>query len=328
MPDVTIIVPIHNDENYVKRCIQSIRNQTMSDFKMILIDDGSTDTSYSMIKDLIESDSNFIVLQQENGGYGSVISKALQMVDTRYFMICDADDQLKQNAVEVLVELAKKTRADIVLGAREDQLSVTRDISYHPGYDAMRVKLQSEKVYHVEDESFGELFFASASSQSKLYRTSLCKKIDFPPRLVYGDHLLFFNALCKAKRVVYTNQALAIYRKRRIARLDELKDKYVGKIQAYRTILEQNQDNKELPDLFYASLFFTFVDCLEQYRNYEIDSSEKTAVGNILNAYRKEISAHPVRVRNGMKQLKVPFETRIRYEVMMSPVGEKMIFQK
>ena len=113
---ISIIVPIFNAEKTLVRCINSILAQTISDFELILVDDGSSDGSLSLCRRFEQEDSRIIVISKENGGAGSARNAGICVARGEYLAFPDADDWVESDAYENLVRAAKETDADLIVG--------------------------------------------------------------------------------------------------------------------------------------------------------------------------------------------------------------------
>jgi glycosyltransferase involved in cell wall biosynthesis len=111
---VSLIIPIFNSENYLNKCLDSIIYQTYSNLEIILINDGSTDSSPSIIDKYASKDNRIKAIHKENGGIGSAYKVAFKIMTGDYVLFVDSDDWLELNAVEELVKLAVNNYADIV----------------------------------------------------------------------------------------------------------------------------------------------------------------------------------------------------------------------
>lgn len=206
---VSIIVPMYKVEEYVAKCIESLLKQTYKNIIIYAISDGSPDHSLSIAKGYADKDKRVICIDKENGGYGSVLEYAISVIDSEYFLICDPDDWLKKNAIEVLVQEAKAKNAEIVIG---DKYNVLTESS-----EKTCVKTNSEypfvviKPNIVEERNAEKYSFLYVSPHAKLYKTSVAKNIIFPHHVSYTDFVLYSCSLMKAKRVLYIDRPLAYY---------------------------------------------------------------------------------------------------------------------
>ena len=102
MSKVTIVVPIYNVEKYVAKCLDSLIKQTFKDIEIWAISDGSPDNSVNIVKRYAAKDDRVKCIEKENGGYGSVLEYAIKNIKTDYFLICDPDDWISDEAIETL----------------------------------------------------------------------------------------------------------------------------------------------------------------------------------------------------------------------------------
>lgn len=112
--DLSIIVPIYNVEQYVEQCIDSIMKQTISCFEVIIVDDGSKDSSISICEKLIGNNSRFKILRKENGGLMSAWKYGLAHASGDYIGFVDSDDWIDADMYEKLLNAIKEYDADVV----------------------------------------------------------------------------------------------------------------------------------------------------------------------------------------------------------------------
>jgi len=93
MLQVSIIIPLYNKGQYIERAIDSVLNQTVEDFRLIVVDDGSTDNGPDVVRKFIENDNRITLLHQENKGPGSARNAGIAQVDSKYVAFLDADDE-------------------------------------------------------------------------------------------------------------------------------------------------------------------------------------------------------------------------------------------
>lgn len=117
MPKISVIVPIFNVENYIRRCLLSIMNQSLSDIEIIVVDDYSPDNSMRIVQELSETDSRIrIVSHKKNMGLMWTRMSGYKEAKGEFVFFCDSDDYIPDNALKMLYEEALKTNADIVVG--------------------------------------------------------------------------------------------------------------------------------------------------------------------------------------------------------------------
>ncbi|MBQ8783272.1 MAG: glycosyltransferase [Clostridia bacterium] len=116
MPELSIIVPIYNGEEFLCRCIDSILSQQYTDFELILIDDGSTDSSLLICNRYAEIDSRIVVLHKENAGLVAARKSGLSLAKGEYIGFVDCDDFIDDNMYLDLMSVARTDNSDIVAG--------------------------------------------------------------------------------------------------------------------------------------------------------------------------------------------------------------------
>ena len=114
MAKVSVIVPVYNVEKYLDKCLSSLVEQTLSEIEIIIVDDGSTDSSPEIIKRYAEKYENIISVQKENGGLSDARNFGLPFASGEYIGYLDSDDYIDSEMYEVMYEKAKSTNSDIV----------------------------------------------------------------------------------------------------------------------------------------------------------------------------------------------------------------------
>lgn len=112
---VSVIVPVYNVEQYLKRCVNSILKQTEENIEIILVDDGSLDLCPQLCDEFAAKDNRIKVIHQENVGLGMARNSGLEIASGEFVMFVDSDDYIIPNAIEILYHIAKKNNADTVL---------------------------------------------------------------------------------------------------------------------------------------------------------------------------------------------------------------------
>lgn len=113
-PEISIIVPVYNVEKYLKRCIDSILNQSFTDFELILVDDGSTDNSGKIIDEYALKDKRIKVIHKENGGQGSARNRGLDIAKGNYIGFVDSDDWIHKDMYKCMYQIINEDNTDIV----------------------------------------------------------------------------------------------------------------------------------------------------------------------------------------------------------------------
>ncbi len=111
---VSVVIPVYNVEQYLNECVDSVLNQTYSDYEIILVDDGSTDNSGKLCDDYLSVDNRIKVIHRENGGLSAARNTGMDAATGDYIYFLDSDDYIESVTLERLVHTAKTDDADIV----------------------------------------------------------------------------------------------------------------------------------------------------------------------------------------------------------------------
>lgn len=298
MAKVTIIVPIYNVEKYVATCLESLLKQTFTDFEIYAVIDGSPGNEKEIVAQYVKKDARVLLIEKENGGYGSVLQEAIARCSSEYFLVCDPDDYLADDALEKLVKLADENQSDLTVGAKYYIYEGSTDQDFDPSYNTKYVTLKKEEAYEAKTKEFDDLFFLDASPHTKLYRTRVAKNIQFPTKISFTDNVLFYCFLLQAKKVVYTDEARAYYLVDRAGNtMTDIQAKVINQnIQAFTSVMNQAAAMEDIPAFFYYRMFETYKYVFQMLRRVkgnkeEMDAAIHNLKGfvNLLKPHRKDI---------------------------------------
>ena len=202
---VSVIIPAYNAEKYLQECLNSVLNQTYKDVEVVVVNDGSTDGTKSILDTYAVRYSNIKVINTENGGVSRARNIGLDNASGEYIMFLDADDLLVANAVEILLSDLKDNNADIVAGMMNSE--VNSDAISYEGTD-IAVWFDTDGVEKsLEDNPF------TYSSCAKLFKRQLLENIRFiEGRKIHEDSYFMFCALIHQPTVVVRNVYVYKYR--------------------------------------------------------------------------------------------------------------------
>lgn len=212
MPKISIIVPVYNVENYLSKCINSILDQTFSDFELILIDDKSPDKSGKICDDYAKRDNRIMVIHKEtNQGVSAARNDGLDVAKGEYVTFVDSDDWVEPDFLEYLYGLAVEKSADIVTCTLQydgDAVKFGRTLGTYEG-----IEKQKNVSIRAEDFSWGK-WYSFDGAACKLYVRNLIEKnnIRFNLLLSNGEDALFYaNVMLYSKHCVASTKALYHY---------------------------------------------------------------------------------------------------------------------
>lgn len=200
---ISIIVPIYNVELYLKNCINSIREQTLKNIEIICIDDGSTDKSLPILKNLQQTEKRIIVLKQENKGAGEARNLGLSIASGEYVAFMDADDWYPSN--DVLEELYRV--------AKEDQLNVCGG-QIDRVIDGQTFTLENDELRNLsgildyKDYQFDYYFTRFIYNLKFLQKETIA----FPSYRIYEDPIFLVKVMAKAEKFFLISKGVYLYR--------------------------------------------------------------------------------------------------------------------
>lgn len=206
MVKVSIIVPIYNAERYINECIDSVLNQTLTDFELICVVDGSTDNSLNLLEEY--SDSRIRIFTQENRGPGASRNVGMEHATGEYVMFIDADDYLRLDALEKLYNVCEEKSLDIALSKIINFIDDTRE-EYSEDYFDMKFLKDAfgDNVFNYRD-IYGQVLNISVTGPAKLFRRNLIKNIKYHENLIFEDNPFFVEVIFKAERVYFHDEYL------------------------------------------------------------------------------------------------------------------------
>lgn len=207
--EFSIIVPTYNVENYIEKCIQSILCQTICNWELIIVDDGSTDQTAEIGKRYATEAENIIYIRQENQGMGPARNRGLQAAKGLWIVFVDADDWIAPNFLEVLSKAQDTANADIVV------CQYVRTFKDSEKVDLNDRSYMVPKRYRRKDVSFADIFQFDFMPWGKLFRKSLFdgNAEVFPP-IAYEDYASMPYFFAQAETIIVIEDALYIWRNR------------------------------------------------------------------------------------------------------------------
>ena len=202
-PQISIIVPVYNAQNYISRCIKSVQKQHYDQWELILIDDGSMDRSGCICDEYAERDNRIRVIHQNNQGVSAARNAALKYITGQYLMFLDADDYIHPECIATFVSYADTYGADLVM-ARHDRLEADGTL-HHDSPDWSQYNT-SEKVRLALLRNDLPNFV-----WGKIYKTALWQNITFPENMVMEDMYVMADLVFRASKLVVIPEYLYVY---------------------------------------------------------------------------------------------------------------------
>lgn len=205
MPEISIIIPAYNVEKYLKKCITSILNQTFTDFEVLLVDDGSTDSTPQLCDEMAQSDNRIVVFHKENGGSSDARNYALDRIKGEFLTFIDSDDYVHGDYLQTLYEGTSSQNTDISIlkGKMVVESGISNNVVLEEwerisSKEAIRRMLLRKEIIH--------------ATWGKLYKSNLWKDVRFPKDYNYGeDYDTTYTVFLNADYVAFNRSELYYY---------------------------------------------------------------------------------------------------------------------
>lgn len=279
MNEISVIIPIYNGGKFITKCIESILNQSFSDFEIILVDDGSNDNSVSIIKRYAANHNNIKAVFQKNGGVSSARNAGIKVATGKYVAFIDADDQVKE---EYLKQLHNHAEVDYI---------VSGIINRYTNLDGYK---HTEDVYSILHENRGRTlselprdFFVNGFIHSccgKLYRLEIIKRnnVKFPKVRLSEDS--FFNIeylkYIKSWRIVECAGYIYMHRQNEKSATSKFEKKDINIYEKLHEAMLELPVKKAYVNSTLYSQYLAI--CLKLLRQKEPNKKKKEELGNIL----------------------------------------------
>lgn len=265
MNEITIIIPVYNVEKYLRDSIESAMNQTYQNIEILLIDDGSKDSSGNICDEYAKKDTRIKVFHQENRGLSGARNTGLKNAKGKYIMFLDSDDTFEKDACEKLFNYIEETNADYVIG-NYTNMDEDGTIWDNPVFD--KNKYQKFKLSITDYEK--SFYIMNSGVWNKIFRKSFLDELGilFEEGLPAEDAIFTTYCFMKSENVYYLPEVVYDYRLRYSDSISTSCSKkyFMGINKAYRLIYNNFKENNHLDyyRYFYAKsvnyMLFKFID--------------------------------------------------------------------
>jgi len=288
-PKISIIVPVYNVEKWLRRCIDSILAQTYTDFELLLIDDGSLDSSGKICDEYAAKDERIAVFHKENGGVSTARNLGIEKARGEWIYFCDSDDEMMSEGLQILVEGIRDSCNLIVAGyERIDEDSIFSTLGKIPNgilsYEEMLL-LMFAGTHPYQGYLFNKLFSHSGVDK---------KGIRFDETLTFNEDRTFtVEFLCKIKGKVNMID-VPIYRYFALnggamASLQKgFNRKFITDLYAFDKMLNllKSTGNEKILPVAKVSIFTSYASILGMMKKWKVaDDDLKGQLSNILHSH-------------------------------------------
>lgn len=244
--DISVIIPVYNAGKFLGECIDSILNQTKENIEIVIVNDGSTDESASIIDRYTANHTNIKAITQKNSGVGRARAVGYQNARGRYIGWIDADDIAKPEMFEKLYSLALRENADFVYC----------DYEFFPQKVATKSKWFKEYKGVID----GDFIDRNTQCWNTLVRRDLYERVHIDELLIEFAEYSWIAAMIAAEKIAYTNEELYRYR---VGHSSISGGEFVGRVEYYKKGV---RITKELKKLIAGTPYEQSLDCYFDYR--------------------------------------------------------------
>lgn len=207
---ISVIVPVYRVEKFLPQCIESVLNQTFTDFELILVDDGSPDRCPAICDEAAERDARVRVIHQANAGLSAARNAGIEAAHGVWLSFVDSDDYIAPQFYEKLYQTAQRTDADCVMCSVQNVDESGKPIDSALMRVADEVKTGREVLRKIGRDDVTPYLTA----WNKLYRRKLFNTLRYPAGRQNEDVFVFAELFCQVQRAVCVAEPLYFYRKR------------------------------------------------------------------------------------------------------------------
>ncbi|MCQ2562784.1 MAG: glycosyltransferase [Alphaproteobacteria bacterium] len=214
-PKISIIIPVYNVEKYLRRCLDSVLNQTFQNWTAICVDDGSPDNSGKIADEYAKKDKRFIVIHQKNGGLSVARNTAMKYVKTKYVMYLDSDDFIHPQTMEIVYNLAEQNNVDIV-SFEYQNVEPDIKIDSFPKYSVSKNYKKRKLQFCVTENEHKHSLLRNKWVKHcivvrNLYKYSFIHNIQFIPGIIMEDFPWWNHIVSKKPIIIKTDFPLYYY---------------------------------------------------------------------------------------------------------------------
>lgn len=290
---ISVIVPIYNVEKYLIKCIESIINQTYKDLEIILVDDGSTDSSGKICNEFATKDNRIKVIHKKNGGLSSARNIGLDICKGNYISFIDSDDYIELDMYEKMIKIIVNKKVDIVSCNYNHIYNNKKVAFFKVGVDELikNKNLLYEKIFTYSN--FDLVVF------NKLYKATIFENIRFPVGISPAEDLnILYDIINISNKFYCLSEALynKIERSEGLSHTTKIKD-YLNNVEAYEKLLKKIQNDKTLDynkilKICSDNLFIHYkhlLDKIYMLNNMMYSDLEKNTIKSIYYLYDKDL---------------------------------------
>lgn len=243
MTKISVILTAFNEEKYIAKAVESILNQTLADWELIIVDDGSTDRTPDILNEF--EDPRISIISQENSGPGAGRNRALKMACGEYIMYLDGDDWYRSDALEIAYGEAKKRNTDFTFYQMINYDDTTHELYENDWFNLNIFDESFENCVFAPSDFKKSIFDLSVGVCQKIYSADFLRRIDarFPEGIFFEDMPFFYYVFLKAERISIIKEKLYFRRKHDKSITHVVDEKFLDTVPAGCELIERFIDN-------------------------------------------------------------------------------------
>lgn len=286
---ISIIVPVYNVEKYIDGCINSILKQTLDDYELILVNDGSTDNSGNKCVEWSKKDNRIKVIHQDNQGLSEARNSGLKIASGDYITFIDSDDTIAPVYLETLYNNAQKYDAEVSVCNYRLVWEKEENANQNPGVEAAIEMSGRDASGQIVKEN--KRFMITA--WGKLYHKSLTPLLFYPKGRTHEDEFVTYKVLYQAKNVAVTMAPLYFYLQRGTGIMGtDYKLKRLDKVVALEEALHFFEEKKDEDMAIHAMKRYLLNIQIAWYRVHKYLPAEKEVLTKLRNEWKKQRQAN------------------------------------
>lgn len=205
----SVIIPVYNMEKYLSECVESVLSQNFKDFEIILVDDGSTDSSKEICDQYSDKYSFVYTIHQKNQGLSEARNTGIRMAKGNYLLFLDSDDFIKKNGLEILNKIVNENDPDIIINNYYYFDEESNDTHYNMWNVPNEWKCSGEVLMACTPKNHIVLMGCCVVIKHK-YLMKI--KLDFYPGIKHEDELWIDQAIIQSEKIVFNQEPYYYYR--------------------------------------------------------------------------------------------------------------------
>lgn len=314
---ISVIVPIYNVEPYLKRCVDSIRQQSYRNLEIILVNDGTKDRCGIICDEYEKQDDRIKVIHKENGGLSDARNAGIDIATGDFIVFIDSDDFIHHRMCERLLKKLLEANADVAIcnikytyEGKEAESDVNGEIVEVDGLVLDRMGAQY--MYFDKQNSV-----ISTVAWNKLYKRSAFDQIRYPKGKIHEDEFTTFKILYHSEKIIYLDEQLYFYFQKNDSIMAQFNEKRFHLFEAYRHRMQFYSDHHEY-ELF-KKMLILYMRMSAQYMKWSMDKQSdhqpliKSNMYKLADIYTKN-----------KKKIRLTMSEKLEYRIFF--LSEKLYF--